>query len=274
MASSHAPVGLLPAAGRGARFGDSGYAKELFPLLFEGVAGGPIAPRPICALALRAIQVAGASRCVIVISREKGELLRVLGDGGEVGMGLSYVVQATARGLPDVVRCARQWIGDSDTVFAMPDTVFLPGDAIAQVHARRVATGADLVLGVFPVDEPERLGPVEIGPDGSVIHVHDKPGHTPHRNTWGVASWTARFADFCCEWEDARRQREPDGEGALGHAFEAARAAGLGVGAVFFADGRFLDIGTPNGLRSALAALATDGVLVASQATVASGRPR
>ncbi len=275
MASSPAPVGLLPAAGRGARFGDSGYAKELFPLLFEGGAGGPIEPRPICALALRAIQVAGAERCVIVVSREKGELLRVLGDGGEVGMGLSYVVQASARGLPDVVRCARPWTGDADTVFAMPDTVFLPGDAIAQVHARRIATGADLVLGVFPVDEPERLGPVEIGPDGSVLRVHDKPGHTPHRNTWGVASWTSRFADFCLRVggrSSPARSRTAKGPSVM--SFEAARASGLSVGALYFADGRFLDIGTPGGLRSALAALATDGVLVASQAAVAHGRPR
>jgi glucose-1-phosphate thymidylyltransferase len=274
MASSAAPVGLLPAAGRGVRFGDSGYAKELFPLLFEGAAGGPIEPRPICELSLRALQVAGADRCVIVVSREKGELLRVLGEGAEVGMRLGYVVQATPRGLPDVVRSARPWIGRSDTVFAMPDTVFLPFDAVAQVHARRVETGADLVLGVFPVDEPERLGPVEIGLDGAVLRVHDKPGPTPHRNTWGVASWTSRFADFCCDWEDARRRREPDREGVLGHAFEAARQSGLAVGAVSFADGRFLDIGTPGGLRSALEVLARGGVLVADQAAVAHGRAR
>jgi glucose-1-phosphate thymidylyltransferase len=263
------PIGLLPAAGRAARFGTSGYAKELFPLLFEGSAEGDFEPRPICELALRAIRAAGAERCITVVSREKAELLRVLGQGGELGLSLAYVVQPEPRGLPDVIRCVRPWIGESDTVLALPDTVFLPGSALATVHARRIATGADVVLGVFPVDEPERLGPVEIGPDGAVLRVHDKPGKTPHRNTWGVASWSSRFTRFCCEWADVQMARDPGREPALGHAFEAARADGFTVGAVLFEGGQFLDIGTPRGLRAALGALATHGVLIPDQAAVA-----
>jgi glucose-1-phosphate thymidylyltransferase len=145
----------------------------------------------------------------------------------------------------------------------------LPSSALAEVHSRLLETGADVVLGVFPVDEPERLGPVEIGPDGSVIRVLDKPGSTPHRNTWGVASWTARFTSFCGDWAAAQRKEHPDGELALGHAFEAARKEGLSVRAVFFEGGQFLDVGTPRGLRAALGALATQGVLVANQAATA-----
>jgi glucose-1-phosphate thymidylyltransferase len=263
------PIGLLPAAGRGVRFGASGYAKELFPLLFEGPEDGDFEPRPICELALRAIRAAGAERCVTVVSREKVELLRVLGQGLTVGLALAYVVQPEPRGLPDVIRCAEPWTGDADTVLAMPDTVFLPSSALAEVHSRLLETGADVVLGVFPVDEPERLGPVEIGPDGSVIRVLDKPGSTPHRNTWGVASWTARFTSFCGDWAAAQRKEHPDGELALGHAFEAARKEGLSVRAVFFEGGQFLDVGTPRGLRAALGALATQGVLVANQAATA-----
>lgn len=262
------PIGLLPAAGRGTRFGASGYAKELFPLLFEGDADGELELRPICELALLAIQAAGAERCVTAVSREKVELLRVLGQGLEVGMALAYVVQPEPRGLPDVIRCARAWLGDNDVLLAMPDTVFLPSSALAKVHARRIETDRDLMLGVFPVDEPGRLGPVDIGPDGSVRRVYDKPGDTPHRNTWGVASWSARFTSFCYEWAEREDRERPRKELILGHVFEAARVEGLSVGAVFFEEGRFIDIGTPRGLRAALAALATQGVLIADQAAV------
>ncbi len=123
------------------------------------------------------------------------------------------------------------------------------------------------MLGVFPVDEPERLGPVEIAPDGFVLRVHDKPGVAPHRNTWGVASWTPRFTDFCCAWdEEARDSAGQRHENALGHAFEAARQAGLVVRALFFPGGRFFDIGTPRGLRAALQVLATDGLVARDQA--------
>jgi len=268
-------VGLLPAAGRGLRFGGSGYAKELFPLLFEGAAGTEadrLEPRPICELALRAMAAAGACRCVTVVSPEKADVLRVLGRGFDTQMPLAYVVQPEPHGLPDALRCARPWLGDASVVFAMPDTVFFPESALAEVQARRIETSADVMLGVFPVDEPERLGPVDLGPDGAVRRIHDKPGPTAHRNTWGAAAWSPRFTDFCCAWDEAR-ERDGGEERALGHAFEAARASKLVVGALHFPQGAFFDIGTPRGLRSALAALASRGVLQADQAaTVRSGR--
>jgi glucose-1-phosphate thymidylyltransferase len=260
------PVGFLPAAGRGVRFGSSGYAKELFPLLFEE--GAVLEPRPIGELALQAIQKTGAKRCVTVISPDKVEVVRVLG-GSESGMPLAYVVQPEPGGIPQALACARPWLEGDDVVFAMPDTIFLPGDALARVHEARVATGADVMLGLFPTDEPERLAPVEQDASGAIVRIHDKPAHAPVRNTWGIASWSPRFTAFCCDWDAAR---DESSEGAIGHAFEAARAAGLDVRAMSFAAGRFLDIGTPRGLRAALSALVTHGVLVPDQATVAKGQ--
>jgi glucose-1-phosphate thymidylyltransferase len=265
VARSESPIGLLPAAGRGLRFGDSGYAKELFPLLLEG--GGELRLAPIASLALAAMRQAGAERCVAVVSRDKTEIVRVLGDGTAAGVSLAYVVQPAPRGLPDVVRSALPWIAGREVVFAMPDTVFLPEGALAAVRERRAATRADVALGVFPVDEPERLGPVEIGEGGTVLRVHDKPGPTVHRNTWGVACWSPRFTDFCVEWE--AKTREANGpEPALGHVFDAAHRDGLVVQALLFPEGRFLDIGTPKGLGAALAALAEGGILVGDQARV------
>lgn len=269
LVSSRRPVGFLPSAGRGVRFGASGYAKELFPLLFEGVGAdhGALEPRPIAELALRAIARTGASRCVIVVSPEKLEVARVLGATHDE-MDLAYVVQPSPGGIPNALARARAWLADDDVVFAMPDTIVLPVDALARVHEARIAAGADVMLGVFPTDEPERLGPVELDASGAIVRIHDKPASAPAKNTWGVASWSPRFTTFCCDWEATRDRAK---EGAIGHAFEAARAAGLDVRATPFASGRFLDIGTPHGLRAALAALVTHGVLVPDQAATARG---
>jgi glucose-1-phosphate thymidylyltransferase len=270
MSVSRGPVGFLPAAGRGLRFGASGYAKELFPLLFEGTSrDGSLAPRPIAQLALEAIRAAGADRCVTVVSPEKLEIVRVLGATDE-GMSLAYVVQPNPLGIPDALRCARPWLEGADVVFAMPDTVVLPSDALAEVHRLRTAASADVMLGVFPTDEPERLGPVDFEDDGRVVRIHDKPAHAPRRNTWAIASWSPRFTTFCCDWDAARESRAA-GERALGHAFQAALDEGLNVRAAMFGAGRFFDIGTPEGLRAALAALVTHGVLVPEQATAARG---
>ncbi|MGN6110941.1 MAG: sugar phosphate nucleotidyltransferase [Kofleriaceae bacterium] len=245
------PIGLVPAAGRGTRF-QAGHIKELYPLVL-----GDARPRPVLELTLGAIAATGAERCVVVISPEKAEIVRALGDGSEAAdgrpMSIAYVVQAVPRGLPDVVRLARPWLDGESVLLSLPDTVLLPRDAAAQVDAHRRTTGADLVLGVFPVDEPERLGPVELDPAGRVVRIFDKPGPTPLRNSWGLASWSPAFTAFCCAWE---AERAGPAERPIGEAFEAARAAGLRVEAVPFPDGKMLDIGTPAGLRAALDTLA------------------
>jgi len=250
------------------RFGASGYAKELFPLLFTTDAEDRLLePRPICELALRAIRAAGARRCVVMVSSEKAEVLRVLAHGGGLDLSLAYLVQPEPLGLPHALRCAAPWLGDADVVFALPDTIVLPSNALQEVEERRVRAGADLALGVFPVEEPERLGPVEVGPEGDVDRILDKPGHRAVMNSWGVASWSATFTRFCAEW-DEKGTAGPGRERALGHAFEAARQAGLRVVARRFESGLFLDIGTPSGLRRALQVLGEHGVLEQVQAAL------
>jgi glucose-1-phosphate thymidylyltransferase len=242
-------TGLLPAAGMGRRLGRHRFIKELFPLV-EHRAGELLEPRPVCDFTLERMAVAGATRAVVVIAPHKVELLRML-EGETHGMALAYAVQSTPEGLPHAVRCAAPWLRDDVVVLGLPDTLVFPVDALARARARLDAEGADLVLGVFPVDEPERLGPVDVAPDGTVRRVLDKPGHREIANSWGVAAWSARFTEFVCRWDEAEAARRSS-ERALGHAFEAARVAGLRVRAETFADGRMIDIGTAAGLRHAL----------------------
>ena len=255
------PIGLLPAAGRALRFGAAGYAKELFPILPASRSPDEaMAPRPICELALEAIRATGAERCMVVVSPEKAEILRVLGHRTGGGLALAYVVQRQPDGLPDAIRCAAPWLDDHDVVFAMPDTVVTPPDGLARVHAHRVATGADLVLGVFPVENPEALGPVVVSSDGRVQRVEDKPAAPGARNSWAIAAWSARFTELVVAWDLARAGER---ERVLGHVFAAACQAGLDVRAVCFDEpaASFLDIGTPRGLRRALRRLAELGVV-------------
>lgn len=250
-------VGLLPAAGQAMRLRPYRSPKELFPLLLKED-GDPnrALPAPVCRFALDALREANAERCVVVISDEKGELVRVLGDGEDFGVPIGYVVQREPLGLTNVVRCAARWLGDADVLFALPDTVVFPTDALARLHTHRIATGADLALGVFPTDEPERLAPVEIV-DGVVTRIHDKPKVAPVNNTWGVLSWSARFTAFCADW-DANRGERP---GVLSDAMEDARLAGFAVTALELEAGVFRDVGTPEGLASTMRLLTERGLV-------------
>jgi glucose-1-phosphate thymidylyltransferase len=262
-------VGLLPAAGRGVRFGASGYIKELFPLLFtSGSDDRILEPRPLCEMALRSIRAAGAERCLVLVSPEKLEVLRVLGSGAAVGLTLAYGVQTVPGGLPHVVRTAAAWLDGADVVFAMPDTIVLPPDALRRTHERRLETGADLTLGIFPMEDPERFGAVEVGPQGEVLRIlREKTPQREVKTIWGIAAWSAAFTRFCAEW-DAEAEKAASGERLLSLAFIAAFERGLRVSACVFDQGLYLDIGTPTGLRAALRSLTEHGLLEQVQAVL------
>ena len=252
-------VGLVPAAGRGSRYPGGPAIKELHPIPWIG----PVSPDrrqagPVCDYALQAIRRAGADKCAIVISPAKMEIPKELGTGQRHGLALSYFVQPVPLGLPNAVREVAAWLGQRDVVLALPDTIHFPTGALAELHRNRLVSGDDVMLGVFPVTNPEALGPVEFATDGSVLRVHDKPRDPPVKNSWGLASWSARFTAFCAEWDEDIARKDP-GERALGHAFEAARQTGLRIRARFFADGEFGDIGTPEGLAQVLAMLQNHG---------------
>lgn len=68
-----------------------------------------------------------------------------------------------------------------------------------------------------------------------------------------MVSWSAAFTEFLCDWD---RAAPPGAERVIGHAFEAARRAGMTVVALTLEGGKMLDIGTPRGLRTALATVA------------------
>jgi glucose-1-phosphate thymidylyltransferase len=242
-------VGLLPAAGLGRRSGAKG-PKELLSLEVHRAV-------PICNFALAALRAAGVERVVVVVSPEKPELCSVLGSGDVLGLELTYVVQLVPRGLPDVVRCAREALGNNDVLFAMPDTVFSPSGSLALVRQELQERAADLWLGVFPTDVPTQLAPVELDATGRVCAIHDKPAATSLRNTWGVLAWSSRFSDLCCEYEARRHGLE---EGKLTSAMEEARARGLAVGAHSFPQGWFCDGGTPEGLTRARALWSQSGL--------------
>lgn len=219
-------VGILPAAGLGTRLG-SRVCKELLVVDFDG-------QRPVTAAehALDAFADAGADRAIVVVADHKLELVRVLGPGDRLP--IAYVHRAP-RGLADAVAAALPWVGDETVCLALPDTRFRPADAVARVHDELVASGADLVLGVFPTERPEALGPVRVD-DGVVREVLDKPASTELRNTWGVAAWGPRFSALLSN---------TDTDASIGLVFDDAVKSGLVVRALEFADGHYLDVGDP-----------------------------
>ena len=193
---------------------------------------------------LSAMRTAGVRRCVMIIADRKTELVRYFSNGAHVGVSIAYVDQPEPLGLAAAIDSAFDWVTDCGVCLALPDTIFSPRDALARVVEMLVDRDADVVLGVFPTSEPQRLAPVRIGPDDRVLEVLEKPASSELGNTWGVAAWTATFSEFLHSSASRLRDRS------ISHVFDDAVKQGLDVRAVWFPEGRYLDLGTVDNLAA------------------------
>jgi glucose-1-phosphate thymidylyltransferase len=164
-----------------------------------------------------------------------------------VGVDLAYLHRAVPRGLADAIDAAFSWVQDRYVCLALPDTIFRPVDAIASIRDTLLDRDADVVLGVFPTDRPQELGPVRMDADGRVTEVLEKPPRADVRNTWGVAVWAPAFTSLlrtCAE-------QGPGLEGlSVGSVFNRAIHEGLKVHAVSFAAGSYIDFGTKRSFQA------------------------
>ncbi len=236
-------VGIIPAAGEGRRLGLGGYPKELIPIHYRR--NGAARVRPVLAIetTVAAMADAGVSTVCVVISEAKLDIVRVLSDGASLGCKIVYVVQSEARGLWDAIECGLASFAEKNILLALPDTVVEPENALKTLKASMETIHADLTLGVFPTSHPEAQAPVQH--EGEKVHaIWEKPDPAPVSNTWGIAAWNARFTAHLPQFRQCISEPQPS----ITHAFIQALRAEMKVSAVPFQDGRYVDLGTPEGL--------------------------
>ncbi|HMU39973.1 MAG TPA: sugar phosphate nucleotidyltransferase [Pseudomonadota bacterium] len=233
-------IGILPAAGVAARLRPFRYPKELLPVVFVSDSQGGLRPKLTIEFAIEALRTAHVRHSFVVIADWKLEIVRLLGDGNDLGVSLAYLHRAVPKGLADAVDAGFEWFCGRNVCLALPDSIFTPPDAIAKISQSLQEHDADLVLGVFPTFQPERLGPVRFASDGQVLEVLEKPAQTTLFNTWGIAAWAPSFSAFLHQTlnrsDEARTQ-------SIGHMFNAAVLAGMRVRSVFFEGGSYTDAG-------------------------------
>jgi len=239
-------VGLIPAAGKARRLGVLPCSKELLPLGSDG--------RRAIDLLLARLAAAGAERAYVVADRAKADVLRHLaapGRGASRQPAVALLPVTSSPSVPHSLDRAHPFLAPEPSpwvALGFPDVLFEPGDAFARLVERRRETGAAVVLGLFPPGDPRTTDLVDVGPDGRVRRIEVRPETSGLRLNWLLALWDGRFTGFLHRWVASAGGDEP----ALGTAFGAALAAGLEVQSVAFPEGRYLDLGTPEGYATAL----------------------
>ncbi|MCX6075107.1 MAG: glucose-1-phosphate thymidylyltransferase RfbA [Campylobacterales bacterium] len=164
--------GIILAGGSGTR---------LYPIT-KGVSKQlvPIYDKPMIYYPLSVLMLAGITE-VLVISTPKDlpRFEELLGDGSDIGMQFSYVVQPSPDGLAQAFLLGEEFIGDDDVCLVLGDNIFY-GQGLTELLAKSVenARGENkaTVFGYY-VSDPERYGVAEFDESGSVISLEEKPEH-------------------------------------------------------------------------------------------------
>jgi glucose-1-phosphate thymidylyltransferase len=255
-------LGIVPAAGVGARLSPYRAPKELIQVGYRSV-NGQILPKAAVEHILTSMHAGGVGSAFLILSPAKWEVFRYLGSGQHLGMDLAYLCQETALGMPYALDLAYPFMVDRMVCMGMPDTILAPDDCFGRLVDFHQITGADLSLGVFPTATPEVFAPVVIEPGSHrVLAIVDKPEQPPVANTWGIAAWSPAFTELLHDYVAAARHQHA-GELLLSDVFVTAMTAGLKVHALTFPSGEYHDIGTPEGVVRTRARLESAGDVVA-----------
>jgi len=134
----------------------------------------PIYDKPMIYYPLTTLMKAGIRDILIITTpQDQEQFKRLLGDGSQWGIKLSYTAQDKPRGLADAFIVGEEFIGDDKVAMILGDNIFYSVDLAAQLQALKNFTGG--VGFAVAVDDPERYGVYEFDKDMNVISIEEKP---------------------------------------------------------------------------------------------------
>ena len=161
--------GIILAGGRGTRLYPitKGVSKQLLPVY----------DKPMIYYPLSVLMLAGIQEILIISTPEDlPNFKKLLGDGKEMGLQLSYATQPSPDGLAQAFVIGEEFIGTDDVCLVLGDNIFygVGFSGILQNARKNAAEGKSTVFGYY-VNDPENYGVAEFDTKGKIISIKEKP---------------------------------------------------------------------------------------------------
>ncbi len=164
----------------------------------------PVGNKPVIDFGLEAIAAAGITDVGIIVGHTGPEIEAYVGDGSRYGIAVTYVPQPEPLGLAHAVLTAEDFLGRDDFVMYLGDNLIAGGitEFVKQFEDRQ----PDAQILLAKVRDPERFGVAELGPDGHVAQLVEKPAEPKSDLALvGVYLFSGRIMDACHAIEPSPR---------------------------------------------------------------------
>ncbi|MEZ4518258.1 MAG: glucose-1-phosphate thymidylyltransferase [Chloroflexota bacterium] len=161
--------GLILSGGTGSR---------LYPLTYTNAKQLiPVANKPILFRVIESIRDAGISDIGIVVGSTANQIKEAVGQGGRWGVNITYIHQDQPLGLAHAVKVSQDFLGDDRFVMFLGDNVIEGGISPLISQFSTSEWNSQIVL--TRIAEPEQYGVAELGDNGRIIRLIEKPKNPP-----------------------------------------------------------------------------------------------